>query len=102
MDAEYERIAEEYAEVILKSDDLTGIESNENNVVQGKIIDLCPELALMYGMQDTVQDYSNGNIRVRHVQPMLPGKHVVCRNTLATEPEPQLRRSPTNQRYFSI
>ena len=54
---------------------------------------LCPELSLLDNIVPEEDEAPAGNIRVRHVQPMAPGKHVVCRNASVLEPELQSRKS---------
>jgi hypothetical protein len=102
VDHEYERHAELYAESIKNHAKLTDFNEELMTTLKAKLIELCPEIYTMFGLSEAQVDAPTGNIRVHHVQPMLPGKHIFCRNTLAQEPEPQLRRSPTNQRYTAL
>lgn len=96
----YENICEIFAENLKNkvNIDLENLTDPTERLVKLKMIDLCPEVAQIYGLRQANTDLPSGNIRVRHVQPMLAGKHAVCRNTLASEPEPQLRRSAASQR----
>ncbi|KAL2914236.1 Cytosolic carboxypeptidase 1 [Polyrhizophydium stewartii] len=66
--------------------------------VIAKLQGLCPELLAMSGKPLPPCEPPAPNIRVRHVQPMAPGKHIVCRNQCPSEPEMQMRRSPLSLR----
>jgi hypothetical protein len=97
-DLTYESIADSYCEIIKQGKGSDNSEDKITEIVKTKLIDLCPEIAEAYGIKHANSIQPTGNIRVRHVQPMLVGKHIVCRNTLMTENEPQLRRSSANQK----
>jgi hypothetical protein len=62
-------------------------------LIKLKLRRLCPELYYMDKSSLSKCDPPNSNISVRHVQPMAPGKHVVCKNILIPETEPLLKRS---------
>ena len=56
---------------------------------------LCPEKVCLKQEVPDLDDAPSGNIRVRHVQPMAPGKHDACANLSSIEPDFQSRRSLT-------
>ncbi|KAJ3274298.1 Cytosolic carboxypeptidase 1 [Terramyces sp. JEL0728] len=64
------------------------------DLVQSKFRKLCPELSYLENLPIAKCDLANCNISVRHVQPMAPGKHFVCRNLVGCDSEQLLRRSP--------
>jgi hypothetical protein len=64
------------------------------DLVRLKLRRLCPELSYLEGRSVPKLESPNSNISVRHVQPMAPGKHFVCKNTHHNDSETLLRRSP--------
>lgn len=58
-----------------------------------KLQSFCPEESLSESKIPEEDECPIGNIRVRHVQPMAAGKHIVCRNVSAPEPDMQSRKS---------
>lgn len=70
-----------------------------NDFVMSRLQRMCPEILAMSGFILPASEPPVPNIRVRHVQPMAPGKHLVCKNTSPVELEILLRRSPTSLRY---
>ncbi|KAI8909542.1 hypothetical protein EDD86DRAFT_205672 [Gorgonomyces haynaldii] len=68
--------------------------SELDEAVIDQLKSLCPELEFMYDVKSGALDKPNGNIRVRHVQPMFSGKHIFCKHLEPLVPEPLLKRSP--------
>ncbi|KAJ1341107.1 hypothetical protein BSLG_004309 [Batrachochytrium salamandrivorans] len=58
----------------------------------------CPELLPLKHQLASANEPLVPNIRVRHVQPMALGKHIVCRSICPVDPELQIRKSPLGLR----
>lgn len=96
VEIDYDELVDEYAESLLNGTVKTTKNSAESfrDMVKLKIMGLCPELYYLDGRKLSGCEIPNSNISVRHVQPMAPGKHYVCRNIIISESELLLRRSP--------
>ncbi|KAJ2996878.1 Cytosolic carboxypeptidase 1 [Globomyces sp. JEL0801] len=64
------------------------------DLVRMKLRRLCTELSYLENKPIPKCESPNSNISVRHVQPMAPGKHFVCKNYVGKDAEPLLRRTP--------
>jgi hypothetical protein len=56
---------------------------------------LCPENMLLLDSEILEDDAPSTNIRVRHVQPMAPGRHTACHNISTTDLDLQSKKSLT-------
>ncbi|KAJ1338978.1 hypothetical protein BSLG_006117 [Batrachochytrium salamandrivorans] len=61
----------------------------------------CPELLPLKHQLASSNEPLVPNIRVRHVQPMALGKHIVCRSICPVDPELQIRKSPLGEQHLS-
>ncbi|KAJ3318264.1 Cytosolic carboxypeptidase 1 [Boothiomyces sp. JEL0866] len=96
IETDYEDIVDEFAmDLVRGKTKAQGIPPQSiQDLVQSKLRKLCPELSYLENSPVAKCDLPNSNISVRHVQPMAPGKHFVCRNLVSGESEQLLRRSP--------
>jgi hypothetical protein len=96
VEIDYDVLVDEFAENLLNRTFKTTKNSSDSfrDLVSLKIRRLCPELYYLDGTKPPVCEIPGSNISVRHVQPMAPGKHYVCRNLMISESEQLLRQSP--------
>jgi hypothetical protein len=97
IDTDYESLVDECAANLLNGNypKIQNPPETLEDLIRVKIRRLCPELYYMDKTNLIKCEKPGSNISVRHVQPMAPGKHFVCRNIAIAEPEQCLRRSPT-------
>ncbi|KAJ3255496.1 Cytosolic carboxypeptidase 1 [Boothiomyces macroporosus] len=96
VETDYEDIVDEFAQDLQKgkSKGQAIPPQSIQDLVHSKLRKLCPELSYLENIPIAKCDTPNSNISVRHVQPMAPGKHFVCRNLVNGDSEQLLRRSP--------
>ena len=92
----YEDLVDECARMLLagKYPAIPSQPEKVEDLVKLKLRRLCPELSFLDGSAMPKAEAPSSNISVRHVQPMAPGKHAVCKNNVAVDPEPLLKKSP--------
>lgn len=66
------------------------VDENDPGIIH-LLHNLCPELELLHGIPSHTP-LPMGNIEVRHVQPMAPGRHFVCGMKCVEQGEPVYRR----------
>ena len=95
-DVDYEALIEECARSLMDGTYpiIPNPPDSVEDLVRIKLRRLCPELSYMDHSSVPKCESPNSNISVRHVQPMAPGKHVVCKTHIPVDPEPLLKRSP--------
>jgi hypothetical protein len=96
-DMDYEALVDECAQFLVSGEypSIPNPPELIEDLVRLKMRRLCPELSYMDGRAIPKCEAPSSNISVRHVQPMAPGKHFVCKNHIPTDPEALLKRSPT-------
>lgn len=101
---DYDEIIDECAQMLLNKTypQAPNVPESIEDLVRIKIRRLCPELFYMDGRSLPKNEGPNGNISVRHVQPMAPGKHFVCKNSFSKHYETLLRRSPATFRLYRL
>jgi hypothetical protein len=63
------------------------------DLVRLKMKKLCEELSYLDQSSMPQSEPLSSNISVRHVQPMAPGKHFVCKSSIQSDPQSLLKRS---------
>ena len=66
--------------------------------VKKTLMGLSPEFEFIFNVPKSENNSVNGSIRVKHVQPMFPGKHGFCKHVCHSNAEQLLKRSPLNLR----